>query len=81
MCIRDRPTLPEYQNLDSHGKPLLAFMVGKDGSGTWKNVSVDELASETIPIRLIHSLIEQTKATQREHPWLSLYLSIDSMGR
>ena len=75
------PTLPEYQNLDSHGKPLLAFMVGKDGSGTWKNVSVDELASETIPIRLIHSLIEQTKATQREHPWLSLYLSIDSMGR
>jgi len=56
-------------------------MVGKDGSGTWKNVSVEELASETIPIRLIHSLIEQTKATQREHPWLSLYLSIDSMGR
>ena len=49
------PTLPEYQNLDSHGKPLLAFMVGKDGSGTWKNVSVDELASETIPIlSLIH---------------------------
>lgn len=75
------PTLPEYQNLDSQGKPLLAFMVGKDGSGTWKNVSVEELASETIPIRLIHSLIEQTKATQREHPWLSLYLSIDSMGR
>ncbi len=75
------PTLPEYQNLNSQGKPLLAFMVGGDGSGTWKNIAFEELASETMPVRLIHSLIEKTKATQTEHPWLSLYLSIDSLGR
>nr|WP_312231273.1 hypothetical protein [Pseudomonas sp.] len=75
------PTLPEYQNLNSQGKPLLAFMVGGDGSGTWKNIAFEELASETMPVRLIHSLIEKTKATPTEHPWLSLYLSIDSLGR
>jgi len=75
------PTLPEYQNLNNQDKPILAFMVGKDGSGTWKNIAIEELASDTLPLRLIHSLIEKNKATQPEHPWLSLYLSIDSLGR
>jgi hypothetical protein len=75
------PTLPEYQNLNNQDKPILAFMVGKDGSGTWKNVALEELASDTLPLRLIHSLIEKNKVTQPEHPWLSLYLSIDSLGR
>lgn len=75
------PTLPEYQNLNNQDKPILAFMVGKDGSGTWKNVAVEELASDTLPLRLIHSLIEKNKTTQPEHPWLSLYLSIDNLGK
>lgn len=75
------PTLPEYQNLNNQDKPILAFIVGKDGSGTWKNVAIEELASDTLPLRLLHSLIEKNKATQPEHPWLSLYLSIDSLGR
>lgn len=75
------PTLPEYQNLNNQDKPILAFMVGKDGSGKWKNVAIEELASDTLPLRLIHSLIEKNKATQPEHPWLSLYLSIDNLGR
>ncbi|PIA71771.1 hypothetical protein [Pseudomonas sediminis] len=75
------PALPEYQNLNNQDKPILAFMVGKDGSGTWKNVAIEELASDTLPLRLIHSLIEKNKATQPEHPWLSLYLSIDNLGR
>ncbi|MGE8501163.1 MAG: hypothetical protein ACN6P1_02880 [Pseudomonas sp.] len=76
-----QPTLPEYQNLNNQDKPILAFMVGKDGSGSWKNISIEELASDTLPLRLIHSLIEKNKATQPEHPWLSLYLSIDSLGK
>lgn len=76
-----QPTLPEYQNLNNQDKPILAFMVGKDGSGSWKNISIEELASDTLPLRLIHSLIEKNKATQPEHPWLSLYLSIDSQGK
>lgn len=75
------PTLPEYQNLNDQNKSILAFMVGKDGSGTWKNIAIEELASDTLPLRLLHSLIEKNKAIQPEHPWLSLYLGIDSLGR
>ena len=67
--------LPEYPNLNNPNNPTLALMVGNDGSGTWKNMAVQELASEPIPLGLIHSL----KATQAEHPWLSLYLNIDSL--
>lgn len=75
------PTLPEYQNLNNQDKPILAYMVGKDGSGSWQNVAVEDLASDTMPIRLLQSLIEKSKTSQPEHPWLSLYLSIDSLGR
>jgi hypothetical protein len=56
-------------------------MVGKDGSGSWQNVAVEDLASDTMPLRLLQSLIEKSKTSQPEHPWLSLYLSIDSIGR
>lgn len=75
------PTLPEYQNLNNQDKPILAYLVGKDGSGSWQNVALEELASDVMPLRLIHSLIEKTQASQPEHPWLSIYLSIDSLGR
>ncbi|MGG2399355.1 hypothetical protein ACJRW5_20660 [Pseudomonas sp. SH1-B] len=75
------PTLPEYQNLNNQDKPLLAYMVGKDGSGSWQNVALEELASDLMPLRLIHSLIEKNQTRQPEHPWLSIYLSIDSLGR
>ncbi|MDH1681289.1 hypothetical protein N5E30_06800 [Pseudomonas chengduensis] len=75
------PPLPEYQNLNNQDKPILAYMVGKDGSGSWQNVAVEDLASDTMPLRLLQSLIEKSKTSQPEHPWLSLYLSIDSIGR
>jgi hypothetical protein len=75
------PTLPEYQNLNNQDKPVLAYLVGKDGSGSWQNVALEELASDVMPLRLIHSLIEKNQTSQAEHPWLSIYLSIDRLGR
>jgi hypothetical protein len=75
------PTLPEYQNLNNQDKPILAYVVGKDGSGSWQNLAVEDLASDTMPLKLIQSLIEKSKTSQPEHPWLSLYLSIDNLGR
>lgn len=78
---RREPTLPEYRNLNNQDNPILAYLVGKDGSGSWQNVALEELASDVMPLRLIHSLIEKSQTSQPEHPWLSIYLSIDSLGR
>lgn len=75
-----QPTLPEYDNLDNQDKPILAFIVGKDGSGTWKNISLEELSSDTMPLALVRALVDKATAEKPEHPWLSLYTTISGFN-
>lgn len=84
---KEAAPLPSYQNLKGTDNSVLAAVTNKEGSTSWKNISIKDLNSSALAVSLIDSSFELNLSPLNKSKsvsgslWVSLYTEIDSFRK